>query len=146
MVCCCRCLEEGAQAQVMWTITEKDDMIPEGKRRNLVGFFHHISTWILTRAFPLFFFFFSLRFVLSYVNHFLLQAYCTYHYKTQERNNNFSSENIFQAVSLLKLLLSAWISSNMTQWSVMMNGGKECNPTYFHEFIIWSLLVINKFI
>lgn len=145
MVCCCRCLEEGAQAQVMWTITEKDDMIPEGKKEKFCGFFHHICTWIFTRAFPLIFFF-LLRFVSSYVNHFLLPAYCTYHYKTLETNNNFSSENIFQAVSLLKLLLSAWISSNMTQWSVMMNGGKECNPTYFHEFIIWSLLVINKFI
>lgn len=66
MVCCCRCLEEGAQAQIMWTITEKDDMIPEGKRRNLVVFFHHISTWILTRAFPLLFFFFFFYLDLSY--------------------------------------------------------------------------------
>lgn len=28
-----RCLEDVAQAQVMWTITEKDDMIPEGMKR-----------------------------------------------------------------------------------------------------------------
>lgn len=40
-----RCLEDVAQAQVMWTITEKDDMIPEGIKRGIFFVFppplHH---------------------------------------------------------------------------------------------------------
>lgn len=54
--CCCRCLEEGAQAQVMWTITEKDDMIPEGKKEKLSVFYTISAPGLFQVLFPSFFF------------------------------------------------------------------------------------------